>query len=217
MHKILLIEKSLQKFNKLNEYFKLYPCQKEEQAIKLIDKYNIKLVLIIFENNTNYKYLIDKLKNKFGVFIIAVLGKNLKESIKEKILSSNVDDFLYEPIDYLELDFVIRKLQVDYKKDLHIDNIIIDSDEHLIKNDEISINLPPKEFQLLHLLFAYPERLFLKDEILDVIWWDKPDSDENTIRTHINRLRRKIKVFPILEIETIQCIGYKGIIKDKQF
>lgn len=45
------------------------------------------------------------------------------------------------------------------------------------------------------------------------MWGYSSESDENTVRTHINRLRNKFEVWPEFEIVTMRGIGYKAVIK----
>lgn len=73
--------------------------------------------------------------------------------------------------------------------------------------------LPPKEFNLLYKLLAYPERTFTRLELLDEIWGMDSESDDKTVNVHINRLRTRFYDWPEFEIQTIRGIGYRAIKK----
>ena len=64
----------------------------------------------------------------------------------------------------------------------------------------------------MHLLLSYPGRIFTKDNILDSVWGYDSESDESTVRTHINRLRKRFEHFTEFEICTIRGVGYKAVI-----
>ena len=59
--------------------------------------------------------------------------------------------------------------------------------------------LPPKEFNLLYKLLAYPERTFTRLELLDEIWGMDSESDDKTVNVHINRLRTRFYDWPEFE------------------
>ena len=71
-----------------------------------------------------------------------------------------------------------------------------------------------KEFQILYHLFSYPNMIFAKEELIELICDNDYYINENTIRTYINDLRRKLDIIDELEIVTVRGIGYKGIIKN---
>lgn len=215
MLKILLIEDEILDkddiYNNLYLDYDIYVCKNLAEASLFLESKTVNLILLKYKDN-DCKEFITYQKEKNSLLIMIIIDRNLTIEEKKTILSSSIDDFICQPIDYMELNFRVRKLLKNYNGNLEIYNIVFDVNEYIIKNDNIIIKLPVREFQLIHLLFSYPNRTFLYEEILNYIWWDKPDSDINTIRTHINRLRNKIKIFPILKIETSKCIGYKGII-----
>ena len=66
-----------------------------------------------------------------------------------------------------------------------------------------------KEFQILYHLFSYPNRIFSKNELVELICNNEQIISENTIRTYINTLRRKTEKIVELDIVTVKGIGYK--------
>ena len=75
------------------------------------------------------------------------------------------------------------------------------------------MTLPKKEFELLFKLLSYPNKVFTTSQLLDTIWGYETDSDETTVRTHINRLRKRFTGYQEFEIVTVRGLGYKGEIK----
>ncbi|HAO77035.1 MAG TPA: DNA-binding response regulator, partial [Pseudomonas sp.] len=67
------------------------------------------------------------------------------------------------------------------------------------------INLPRKEFVLLHELLAQPGRVLTRDRLQQVLYgWDE-DVESNALEVHIHHLRKKF--FPEL-IRTVRGVGY---------
>ena len=60
---------------------------------------------------------------------------------------------------------------------------------------------PKKEFDLLFKMLSYPGQIFSKEQLLDSVWGMTSESGEETVKTHISRLRSKlanIKAFSII-------------------
>ena len=52
--------------------------------------------------------------------------------------------------------------------------------------------------------------ILTKNQLLEEVWGYDSDSDENTIKTHINRLRNKLKNVDDFAIITAKGLGYKA-------
>lgn len=72
------------------------------------------------------------------------------------------------------------------------------------------IVFPKKEFDILFKLLSYPDQIFAKETLLEEIWGMDTDCDDSTIKTHMNRLRNKLKDVTDFEIVTIRGLGYKA-------
>lgn len=73
------------------------------------------------------------------------------------------------------------------------------------------INLTVKEYALLELLMRNPQRVYSQSTILNQLWSvDEELPGEDAVRTHIKRLRHKLKAIGAADlIETVYGIGYK--------
>ena len=72
------------------------------------------------------------------------------------------------------------------------------------------MELPPKEFELLYKLLSYPGQIFTRNQLLDDIWGYDSESGEDTIKTHIRRLRNKLRDMEDFRIVTVKGLGYKA-------
>ena len=127
------------------------------------------------------------------------------------------DDYMTKPPDRQELLLRIRALLrrariVDEHK-ITVGDVELDYDTHTVRRGHDAQVLPPKEFNLLYKLLAYPERTFTRLELLDEIWGMDSESDDKTVNVHINRLRTRFYDWPEFEIQTIRGIGYRAIKK----
>ena len=160
--------------------------------------------------------LITKVRDK-GIETPAIMI-TAKSSVGDKIkgLESGSDDYMTKPIDFDELNArikaILRRNKINQEKEIKIKDIIVNSETYSIKTPKEKIYLPQKEFKILFKLLSYPEIIFTKEQLLDSIWGITSDSDEATIRTHINRLRSKIENIEEFELITMRGIGYKAVI-----
>ncbi len=86
----------------------------------------------------------------------------------------------------------------------------IDESSNSLRRGKESVTLPKKEFELLYMLLSYPNKVFTTSELLDEIWGYETDSDETTVRTHINRLRKRFDDYSEFKLVTIRGLGYLG-------
>ncbi|MBO4217808.1 MAG: response regulator transcription factor, partial [Clostridia bacterium] len=106
--------------------------------------------------------------------IIMISAKN---DVFDKVLGLELgaDDFVVKPFDMKELSARIRAVlrrcggrERDQSKDvIKFDNIEINMDEYTLKLRGISIDIPPKELDLIHYLAANYNRVFSRDQLLD--------------------------------------------------
>lgn len=98
--------------------------------------------------------------------------------------------------------------EIEKKKNIIGTNeVYIDKDKFAFISNKEQIELPKKEFELLEMLMAKPERVFTREEIYPAIW-KKPFSKDRTIDVHIRKLRKKIGSKHIV---TIKGLGYKFV------
>ena len=72
-----------------------------------------------------------------------------------------------------------------------------------------SIEMPPKELELLYFLASHPNQVFTREQLLDNIWGYEYVGDTRTVDVHIKRLREKIKDRGNWSLTTVWGVGYK--------
>ena len=76
-----------------------------------------------------------------------------------------------------------------------------------------SVEMPPKELELLYFLASSPNQVFTREQLLDHIWGYEYIGDTRTVDVHIKRLREKIRDSKYWSISTVWGIGYKFELK----
>lgn len=153
-----------------------------------------------------------------GGYDIPVIMLTAKDALPDKGRGFAVgcDDYMTKPVNFEELiwriNALLRRYRISNEGKIVIDGVVVESSSFTVTRGGEVQELPLKEFQLLFLLLSYPGKIFTKENILDSVWGYATESDESTVRTHINRLRKRFEHFTEFEICTIRGVGYKAVI-----
>lgn len=129
-------------------------------------------------------------------------------------LDAGADDYLVKPCTLSELSARIRAL---LRRPGTLNNPVLRSGDLCIDPSTCEVTyqghllpLSPKEYSLLELFLRHPQRIFSSTSILEHLWNFGDTPGEETVRTHIKRLRRKLKtVGADTLIDTVYGMGYR--------
>lgn len=147
----------------------------------------------------------------FNETLIIMLTALSDETSHIKGLDSGADDYISKPISpkvlVSRVNALFRRVnKEDGQKVIKLDNMTIDPVKFMVILDGKEIILAKKEFELLHLLATKPGRVFLRNEILGMVWGTEVIVGDRTIDVHIRKIRQKMGVDCIT---TVKGVGYK--------
>jgi diguanylate cyclase (GGDEF)-like protein len=145
-----------------------------------------------------------------------ILLMTAKEAKSDQIrgLDAGADDYLFKPLDLTELQARIRALsrrgEVSPTAVLQVGALRLDPTTCQVSYGEKTLNLTPKEYNLLELFLRNPERVFSRGQIVEHLWsFDDPPLEES-VKAHIKGLRQKLKAAGAVNwIENVYGIGYR--------
>jgi two-component system, OmpR family, phosphate regulon response regulator PhoB len=150
---------------------------------------------------------------------IILLTARSEEMDKIAGLEAGADDYLTKPFSPKELVARIRAVLRRRSPQLadevvQINNLRLDPVAHrvLANNgvDEVTLDLGPTEFRLLHFFMTHPERVHSRGQLLDKVWGDHVFVEERTVDVHIKRLRAALAPSNCQNlIETVRGSGYR--------
>ena len=185
------------------------------EAMEEIHKGGIELIIadIMMPNMDGYELLKTIREEGYSTPFLMLTAKETLED-KQKGFSLGTDDYMTKPFSSDELMWrtqaLLRRADIAQSKRIEIGSVTIDSAKYAVYNDSEYIELPKKEFDLLFKLLSYPDRIFSKEQLLDSIWGMNAESGEETVKTHISRLRNKLKDINEFSIVTLKGLGYKA-------
>ena len=143
-----------------------------------------------------------------------------KGEVFDKVLGLELgaDDFLVKPFDMKELSArvkaVLRRYQAHTTPDddevVKFENIEISRQKYELKLKGKSVDIPPKELELLYFLASNYNRVFTRDQLLDKVWGFDYLGDSRTVDVHVKRLREKLEgASDKWILKTVWGVGYK--------
>jgi two-component system, OmpR family, alkaline phosphatase synthesis response regulator PhoP len=144
--------------------------------------------------------------------IIAFLTARGEDYSQIAGFEAGADDYITKPIKprvlISRLKALLRRKEstVQTEGNADLKSLKIDRDRYVIVKDDVELNLPKKEFELLALLISVPGKVFTREVILSSVWGEDVVVGDRTIDVHIRKLREKIGSD---HIKTIKGVGYK--------
>lgn len=141
-----------------------------------------------------------KIREQSMVPIIILTAKG-EDSSKVLGLEYGADDYLTKPFNVLELKArikaILRRVNVEVPKQhsniIEMSGFKINTLGRKIDINGENIALTAKEFDLLLLLVTNKEKIYSREELLEIIWGYEYFGDVRTVDVHIRRLREKIE------------------------
>ena len=125
-----------------------------------------------------------------------------------------VDDYIGKPFSPREL---IARMKALLKRSgavpgegkvFSLGGLRVDSSARTVQIDGGSVNLSPKEFDLLAFFVSRPEVAFTRDQLLNHVWGYDFFGDARTVDTHVKSLREKLGAYRE-HIVTVWGTGYR--------
>ena len=161
---------------------------------------------------------------------VPIIMLSAKGEIFDKVLGLELgaDDYMIKPFDSKELvarvKAVLRRYQPPVQTPassvteqhgnfVEYPDLIVNLTNYSVIYNGHSIELPPKELELLYFLASSPNQVFTREQLLDHIWGYEYIGDTRTVDVHIKRLREKIKGNDKWALTTVWGIGYRFEVK----
>ncbi len=155
-----------------------------------------------------------------------IIMLSAKGEVFDKVLGLELgaDDYMEKPFDSKELVARVKAVLRRYKpataetpaqdiKGVEYPDLSINLTNYSVIYMGHTIDMPPKELELLYFLASSPNHVFTREQLLDQIWGYEYIGDTRTVDVHIKRLREKIKDHDSWKISTIWGVGYKFEVK----
>lgn len=160
---------------------------------------------------------------------VPIIMLSAKGEVFDKVLGLELgaDDYMIKPFDSKELvarvKAILRRVTPDPLASpaaaeqqgnfVEYSDLLVNLTNYSVIYMGHSIEMPPKELELLYFLAASPNQVFTREQLLDNIWGYEYLGDTRTVDVHIKRLREKINDHDAWSLSTVWGIGYKFEVK----
>ena len=222
MIKILLVEdeKAVRLLTKvkLRDKYEIIEAVDGEDALDKLEETKVDLMIVdvCMPRMDGYE-LVRELRSIGDATPVIMLTAMGDFSHKKKGYELGIDEYLTKPIDYEELTWhieaILRRSRINSEKEICVGDFVISENGMFARLNDKDLDLTDTEFKLLYKLLSYPGVTFTKQQIMDEIWGYETETDYNTIKVYINRLRNKLEGCTDFEIISQRGVGYKAVIK----
>ncbi|MDO8446289.1 MAG: response regulator [Deltaproteobacteria bacterium] len=157
-----------------------------------------------------------KKDSKTASIPIIMLTAKGQEMDKVTGLEMGADDYVTKPFSVKEITARVKALLRRTKKgttagkEIHeYGGLHADLSSHDVKVNGKLVMLSPLEFKLLKFFITHQERVYNRDQLLDLVWGDEAFVEPRTVDVHIRRLREKIEPEGARLIKTVRGTGYR--------
>jgi DNA-binding response OmpR family regulator len=149
--------------------------------------------------------------------LIMLTARTDKETVLRGF-EAGADDFVTKPFD---MDVLLARIQARLRAGsgrpvergrLHLGSTILDPDDRTLSGTVCTVELKPREYDLLELFLTEPGRLLTREDIVERVWHHRYLAGSRSLDVHVRRLRRKLaEVGSDLRIQTTRGVGYRAV------
>lgn len=200
------------------ENYHVFTAENGEQALEVMDKEHIDLVVldIMMPKMDGYEFTKTLRESDNNLPILMVSAKQLPVD-KQKGFLVGTDDYMTKPIDetemLLRIKALLRRARIANERKIVMGKVTLDYDSLTVFRGNEKQELPQKEFMLLYKLLSYPGKIFTRIQLMDEIWGAESDTGWETVTVHIGRLRKRFEGWEEFEIVSVRGLGYKAVKK----
>jgi two-component system alkaline phosphatase synthesis response regulator PhoP len=202
-------------YNLTKEGYHVVTAKDGAEGVEAVKKHRPDLVLLdVMMPGMDGIEACEAIRNNLDIAgtLIAFLSARGEDYSQVAGFDAGADDYITKPIRPKVLASRVKALLRRNVKDfdsvgsIEIGNLLINPEKYQVFLDGSIVEMPRKEFELLHLLASKPGKVWSRDSIMDRVWGTEVIVGGRTIDVHIRKIREKIGQDCI---KTIKGVGYK--------
>ena len=215
----------LLEYNLTRAGYRVLRADTGEKGLELLGSTQVDLVLLdCMLPGMDGMEVLREIRGDSGLSALPVMMLTAKGEEIDKVLGLELgaDDYLTKPFGIRELEARVKALlrrsgqnqkEVQPEGRLVVGDLAINHAAREVTLHGLSVVLSRKEYELLHLLVANPNRVFTREQLLEQIWGYEYFGETRTVDVHIRSLRKKLEQDPEHPryIHTVRGIGYKFV------
>lgn len=189
------------KFNLQNEGYQVVTGVNGREAVELAHDGDVRLIVLDVMMPELDGLEACRQIREFSDVPIIMLTARTEDMDKLLGFEHGADDYLTKPFNILELKARIRALLrrsggYETSSRITVGEITVDTRERNVYKNGVAAELTAREFDVVELLIRNPNRVYSRENLLDIIWGYEYHSDIRTVDVHIRRIREKLETVP---------------------
>jgi len=217
-HILDLLEYNLEKSG-----YEVLRAETGEKGLALLKTMHVDLVLLdCMLPGMDGMEVLREIREEQGLKNLPVMMLTAKGEEIDKVLGLEMgaDDYLSKPFGIRELLARVKallrrssleKLEAEPEERLLIGELLINNTAREVTVAGRPVFLALKEYELLYLLASHRNRVFTREQLLELVWGYEYSGETRTVDVHVRNLRKKIEQDPEKPqyIQTVRGVGYK--------
>ena len=188
-----------------NDGYIVYKFYNGTDALKCIEMQKLDLAILdVMLPDADGFHICQKIREKhfYPVIMLTAKGDDMDKILG---LEYGADDYITKPFNILEvkarIKAIMRRAGSDHEekekaKSIQVGDLRMDCEGRRVFIAGKEINLTAKEFDVLELLVFNPNKVYSRENLLNIVWGYEYPGDVRTVDVHIRRLREKIETNP---------------------
>lgn len=142
---------------------------------------------------------------------LPILVLTARDAVSDRIkgLDVGADDYVIKPVDLNELAArlraLVRRSHGQPNELLQVQDVVLDTAARSVTQNETSVPLSTREFDLLHTLMLNAGRILSREQLEQNLYSWGQEVESNAVEVHIHHLRKKLGTDLI---QTVRGVGY---------
>ena len=197
------------------ESYKVITALNGKQALRIIEKHNIDLILLDWMmpelNGLEVCKQVRANGNKTPILFLTA-----KDTVEDTIegLKSGANDYVKKPFNFEEL---LARIETHLRIFHNIDDVLelgpirLNVSKYQVFIDNKEIHLTEKEFNFLKFLMKNKGQVCNRNDILETVWDIHFDYDSGVLDVYMNAIRKKLNLQRNEYIKTVRGVGFMAV------
>lgn len=198
--------------------FIVFTAENADQALEIFNNEQISLIILdLMLPGMSGEEICKTIRKKSRVPIIMLTAKADEADMIEG-LGIGADDYITKPFSlkalHARIEAVLRRSSNDLlfnKCSFNNGELEIDFESRSVRKNNLDVKLTPNEFKILKALVKYPNKVFTREELINIALGSDFEGYDRAIDSHIKNIRQKIETDPKnpVYLLTVHGVGYK--------
>lgn len=200
--------------------YHVFAAEDGKKALEIFQNYPIMFVILdLMLPGMSGEDVCQAMRKQSRVPIMMLTAKTQENDVLNG-LRIGADDYVTKPFSvkqlYARMEAILRRTAGDLKPlaakfSWNDNDLQIDFEHNEVRKRGELLRLTPSEWKILSTMMKYPQKVFSRGNLIDLVFGADFDGYDRVIDTHIKNLRKKVETDPKtpVYIKTVHGLGYK--------